>query len=53
MSIDRSLRTSGKLTTKRSVMTRTERISKMIEDKKMDPAKKRALGLPKTLVTKG
>jgi small basic protein (TIGR04137 family) len=53
MSIDRSLRVSGNLTTKRSVMTRAERISKLIADKKMDAEKAKALGLPKTLSPKG
>jgi small basic protein (TIGR04137 family) len=53
MSIDRSLKTSAKLTGKRSVMTRAERIAKMIEDKKMEKGKGRALGLPKTLFAKG
>lgn len=50
MSLDRSLKTSGKLAGKRSVMTRAERIEKMIHDKKLDPKKDSALGLPKTLV---
>lgn len=53
MSIDRSLKTSSKLTGKRSVMTRAERIAKLIDDKKMDKNKARALGLPKTLFPKG
>ena len=52
MSLDRSLKTSGKLAAKRSVLTRTERIAKMTEDKKFDPKKDKALGLPKTLVGK-
>lgn len=52
MSLDRSLKISGKLAAKRSVLTRTERIAKMIEDKKFDPKKDKALGLPKTLVGK-
>lgn len=49
MSIDRSLKTASNLTGKRSVMTRAERIAKMVEDKKLDTSKGRALGLPKTL----
>lgn len=52
MSLDRSLKTSGKLSQKRSVMTRTERVTKMIEDKKFDPKKDKILGIPKTLVGK-
>lgn len=53
MSLDRSLKTKGNLAAKRSVLTRTERIAKMTEDKRMDPKNPRALGLPKTLVPKG
>lgn len=55
MSLDRSLKTGGGLASKRSVMTRGERIAKMIEDKKFDlkdPKKSKPLGLPKTLVSK-
>lgn len=52
MSLDRSLKTGGKLAAKRSVMKREERIAKMIEDKKLDPKTGRALGLPKTLSAK-
>ncbi len=50
MSLDSSLKTKGKLAGKRNVMTRAERIQKMIEDKKIDPKKDSALGLPKTRV---
>lgn len=53
MSLDRSLKTGGKLSSKRSVMTRGERIAKMQEEKKFDTKKHRPLGLPKTLVPKG
>lgn len=53
MSLDRSLKTGGSLAQKRSVMTRTERIAKMVEDKKLDRKQGKALGLPKTLVPKG
>lgn len=49
MSIDRSLKTSGNLTTKRSVMSRNERIAKLKEDGKFDPKKNSPLGLPKTI----
>jgi small basic protein (TIGR04137 family) len=52
MSLDRSLKTGGKLAAKRSVLTREERIAKMTEDKKFDAGKTRPLGLPKTLVPK-
>jgi small basic protein (TIGR04137 family) len=52
MSLDSSLKVSGKLAGKRSVMTRTERIAKLITDKKFDPAKNNALNLPKTGVPK-
>lgn len=52
MSLDRSLKTGGKLSSKRSVMKRTERIAKMITDRKFDPAKDRAIGIPKTLAPK-
>jgi small basic protein (TIGR04137 family) len=52
MSLDRSLKSGGKLSAKRSVMKREERIAKMVEDKKFDSKKNKPLGLPKTLVTK-
>ena len=38
---------------KRSVMKRSERIAKMVTDKKFDTKKDKPLGLPKTLVGKG
>ena len=53
MSRDRSLKVSKSMAGKRSVMTRAERISKMVSDKKFDPTKDRALGIAKTLVPKG
>lgn len=52
MSLDRSLKVSAQMAGKRSVMKRSERIAKMITDKKYDPAKDKALGLPKTLLPK-
>jgi small basic protein (TIGR04137 family) len=52
MSLDRSLKTGGKLASKRSVLSREERIVKLTADKKFDPKKNRPLGLPKTLVGK-
>ena len=50
MSIDPSLKTKGKLTEKRSVFTRAERVQKLEEDKKSTDEKTRALGLAKTRV---
>ena len=50
MSIDPSLKTKGKLTGKRSVMTRAERIAQLAGDKKHEQGKDPALGLPKTRV---
>lgn len=52
MSLDRSLRISSNLAGKRSVLTRAERIAKMTADKKFDPKKDKALGIPKTLAGK-
>ena len=49
MSLDRSLKTKGKLTDKRSVLTRAERVAKIQADAKDTAPKQRALGLPKTL----
>ncbi|MEM1186073.1 MAG: small basic protein [Planctomycetota bacterium] len=50
MSLDSSLKSKGKLTGKRNVMTRAERVQQMVSDKKLDPKKDNALGLPKTKV---
>lgn len=53
MSIDRSLKSSGGMSKKRSVYTRAERIQRLIDDKKMDVNKNgKALGLAKTRVGK-
>ncbi|HLO40697.1 MAG TPA: small basic protein [Phycisphaerales bacterium] len=52
MSLDSSLRVSAQTAGKRSVMTRAERIAKMLADKKFDMKNGKALGLPKTLVPK-
>jgi small basic protein (TIGR04137 family) len=52
MSIDRSLKISGGNATIRSVMTRAERIEKMVSEKKLDKEKGSALGIPKTRVPK-
>ena len=50
MSLDPSLKIRGVMTGKRSVMTRAERVATMVADKKLDPKKDKALGLPKTKV---
>lgn len=50
MSLDRSLKTAGNLTGKRSVMTRAERVEKLKADRKFDPKNDTPLGLPKTHV---
>jgi len=52
MSLDRSLKVSATTASKRSVLTRAERISKMVSDKKFDLSKDKAMGIPKTLVPK-
>ena len=49
MSIDPSLKTEGNLKTKRSVMTRAERLVALRADKRRTP-KEPVLGLPKTRV---
>lgn len=50
MSLDNSLKVKGKLAGQRSVYTRAERIAKLSEEKKVDPKKDGALGLPKVRV---
>jgi len=52
MSRDPSLKTNSKLVSRRSVMTRAERIAKMMNDGKFDPKKDKPLGIPKTLIPK-
>jgi len=52
MSIDRSLKSGSTTASNRSVLSRAERIAKMIENKKMDPKNIKALSLPKTRVGK-
>ncbi|MCD4824128.1 MAG: small basic protein [Phycisphaerae bacterium] len=47
MSIDRSLKSSGGLKGKRSVLTRAERIMKMSEEGKFDAESDSPFGLPK------
>jgi small basic protein (TIGR04137 family) len=53
MSLDRSLKVKAGMAGKRSVLKRTERVAKMIADKKFDPKKDKILGIPKTLAGKG
>lgn len=50
MSMDRTLRTHGGLAKNRSVLTRAERIARLIDEDKFDPETGRPLGLPKTKV---
>ena len=50
MSMDRTLRSHGSLLRTRSVLTRAERIEKMIEEGKFDPETDRPTGLPKMRV---
>ncbi len=50
MSMDRTLRTHGGLAKTRSVLTRAERIARLIDEDKFDPETGRPLGLPKTKV---
>ena len=47
MSIDTSLKTSGGLLKHRNVLKRTERIAKLMEQGKFDPATTTPTGLPK------
>jgi small basic protein (TIGR04137 family) len=47
MSLDRSLKTAAGLSRHRNVLTRDERIAKLTESKKFDPAKNSPTGLPK------
>lgn len=51
MSIDKSLKRKGAMARTRCVMTRAERIAKMLEDGKF-AADRSPFGLPKTRVTK-
>jgi len=53
MSLDRSLKTGGNLVQHRSVLSRAERIMKMIDDGRIDPTKgDTPLGLPKMISRK-
>lgn len=48
MSIHSSLKTQGNLAVNRNVLTRAERIAKLVEAGSLDPQKDSALGLRKT-----
>ena len=50
MTLDRTLKQHGGLARTRSVLTRTERIARLIEEDKFDPETDSPLGLPKTKV---
>jgi len=53
MSLDRSLKTGGSLVQHRSVLSRAERIMKMIEDGRINPEEgDTPLGLPKMISRK-
>ena len=47
MSIDRSLKTQGSLVRHRNVLTRAERVAKLVEDEKFDIDGDSPTGLPK------
>ncbi len=50
MTLDRSLKLSGGLVRSRSVLSRAERIERLIEEGKFEEGKNCPLGLPKTKV---
>jgi len=50
MTMDRTLKTHGRLKGTRSVLTRAERIVSMTEDGKFDPESDSPLGLAKTKI---
>jgi len=50
MTMDRTLRTHGRIGGARSVMTRAERIQRLIDEGTFDPEKDSPLGLPKIKV---
>jgi len=53
MSLDRSLKTAGSLIRHRNVLTRAERVSRMIQDGKLKPDRgDGVLGLPKMVSRK-
>lgn len=50
MTMDRTLKTHGRLLRARNVLTRAERIAMLIEEGKFDPEEDSPLGLPKVRV---
>ena len=50
MSLDRTLKLKGALRGSRSVLSRTERITRLANEGKFDPEKGNPLGLPKVKV---
>ncbi|MFG0251857.1 MAG: small basic protein [Phycisphaerales bacterium JB038] len=50
MSIHASLKTQGNLAVNRNVLTRAERVAKLVDKGKLDPNTDAAIGLPKTSV---
>ena len=48
--MDRTLTTHGGLAKTRSVLTRAERIARLVDEEKFDPETGRPLGLPKVKV---
>lgn len=50
MSLDRSLKVSGGMVRSRSVLTRAERIAKLVEEEKFDKDRNSPFGLPKVRV---
>lgn len=50
MTLDRTLKQHGGLVRARSVLTRAERIARLIDEEKFDPESDSPLGLPKTRV---
>jgi small basic protein (TIGR04137 family) len=50
MTMDRTLKVHGGLTRTRSVLTRAERIARLVEEEKFDPESDSPLGLPKVRV---
>ncbi|HPF41027.1 MAG TPA: small basic protein [Phycisphaerae bacterium] len=47
MSVDRSLKTKGSLVRHRNVLTRAERVAKLVDDEKFDITNDSPTGLPK------
>lgn len=50
MTMDPTLKTHGGMTKLRSVLTRAERIARLVDEGKFDPEADSPLGLPKTKV---